>query len=188
MLRSSCPFLILQSGEAIYDSARSKGEAFHLHTQVKSCYFQYSYISWSQTLSPKFPEEHDMASSSVFKVLTCLSLLIGTALSIPSFDHGSFDDGSFLALGSFLHPRSEPFEIRGVYGGRKKRYIVERQEPSACPKECKQKPLCMPTLGEIVKDCACQKCPTGIPALDGKSCQDNCPQGKLAFLTINGAY
>jgi hypothetical protein len=129
-----------------------------------------------------------MAASSVFKVLTCLCLLTRTALSIPSFDHGSFDDGSFLALGSFLHPRSETFEIRGVYDGRKKRYIVERQEASACSKECKQKPLCMPTLGEIVKDCACQKCPTGIPALDGKSCEENCPQGKVSFLTINGAY
>ena len=44
-------------------------------------------------------------------------------------------------------------EIRGVYGGRKKRYIVERAAP-ACSKECKEKPICMPTLGEVIKEVA----------------------------------
>ncbi|KAF2824662.1 hypothetical protein CC86DRAFT_395146 [Ophiobolus disseminans] len=36
----------------------------------------------------------------------------------------------------------------------------------------------MPTLGEIIKDCKCQKCPTGVPAVGGSSCQDNCPSGQ----------
>ncbi|KAH8711914.1 hypothetical protein GQ44DRAFT_626345 [Phaeosphaeriaceae sp. PMI808] len=75
-----------------------------------------------------------------------------------------------------LDSRSGPFEIRGVYGGRKKRYIVEREE-TACFRTCKEKPICLPTLGEIIKDCKCQKCPTGVPALDGGSCEENCPNG-----------
>ncbi|KAH7346963.1 hypothetical protein BKA66DRAFT_614464 [Pyrenochaeta sp. MPI-SDFR-AT-0127] len=91
---------------------------------------------------------------------------------MPSFDHSSL-----LPLGSVLNTRSLPFEIRGVYGGRKKRYIVERDE-AACSRECKEKPICFPTLGEIIKDCKCQKCPTGVPALDGNTCEENCPQGQ----------
>jgi hypothetical protein len=118
-----------------------------------------------------------MAPGAVLKSLCLLWLLAQTAFSMPSFDHGSFDDGSLLAFGSVLHPRSEPYEIRGVYGGRKKRFIVEREEPSSCSKECKEKIICMPTIGMILKDCKCQKCPTGVPTIDGKSCQDDCPQG-----------
>ncbi|KAF2824666.1 hypothetical protein CC86DRAFT_296063 [Ophiobolus disseminans] len=94
---------------------------------------------------------------------------------MPSFDHGSFDGASLLPLGGILNARSEPLEIRGVYGGRKKRYIVERQESSAC---CKEKAVCLPSLGQILKDCKCQKCPTGFPALGGTSCQDSCPEGQ----------
>lgn len=99
---------------------------------------------------------------------------------MPSFDHGSL-----IPLGGVLQPRSFPLEIRGVYGGRKKRYIVEREE-AACSKECKEKPVCLPTLGEIIKDCKCQKCPTGVPALDGKTCEENCSQGMVTSLALFG--
>tara|TARA_R110002003_G_scaffold9_5_gene392 strand:- start:25449 stop:25853 length:405 start_codon:yes stop_codon:yes gene_type:complete len=125
-----------------------------------------------------------MASHPRLKALVCLYLLTRTTFSMPSFDHGSFDEGSLLRLGGILYPRSEPFEIRGVYGGRKKRYIVERDEPSACSKECKEKPICMPTLGEIIKDCKCQKCPlNSIPGIGGSSCEENCPEGKAISRT-----
>lgn len=118
-----------------------------------------------------------MAAITILKPMACLYLLIGIALSIPSFDHGSFDDGSLLPIRGAFMPRAAPFEIRGVQGGRKKRYIVEREEPSACSKECSQRPVCLPTLGEVIKDCKCKRCVSGIPAPDGKSCQENCPEG-----------
>jgi len=62
-----------------------------------------------------------VAPDAVYKALVHLFLLVHTTQSMPSFDHGSFDSGSLLALGSVLNPRSEPFEIRGVNDGRKKR-------------------------------------------------------------------
>jgi hypothetical protein len=123
---------------------------------------------------------HDKTEAMQFKTICCSYLCIGVALSMPSFDHGSLHDGSLLTFGEVLTPRAGPFEIRGVQGGRKKRYIIERQEPNTCSKKCTQKPICLPTLGQIIKDCKCEKCPTGIPALDGMSCQDNCPEGKEA--------
>jgi len=115
-----------------------------------------------------------MAPDIVLKALVCLGLLAGTTVSMPSFDQGSFDSGSILPLGGILNARSDgPFEVRGVYGGRKKRYIVERKE--AC---CKNKPICLSVVGEFIKDCKCTKCPAGkVPAPGGASCQDNCPQG-----------
>lgn len=122
-----------------------------------------------------------MASDTKSKALVSLCLFMGSTISMPSFDHGSFDSGSILPLGGMLNTRPQPLEIRGVYGGRKKRYIVERDEPNACSSECRNKPLCLPTLGQIIKDCKCQQCPTGVPALDGKSCQDNCPDGTLVI-------
>jgi hypothetical protein len=64
-----------------------------------------------------------MASHSAYKTLVIFCLLARPTQSMPSFDHGSFDSASVLALGNVLNPRSEPFEIRGVYGGRKKRYV-----------------------------------------------------------------
>jgi hypothetical protein len=124
-----------------------------------------------------------MATNALLRALTCLCLLTGTTLSMPSFDHGSFDDGSLLRLGGSLTPSTGPIEIRGVYGGQKKRYILEREE-AACSRECREKPICLPTLGEIVKDCKCQKCGTGIPALDGNSCQDDCPDGTAIILKL----
>ena len=101
---------------------------------------------------------------------------------MPPFNHGSFDSGSILPLGGVLNVRSEPLEIRGVYGGRRKLYIVERDEDSAC---CKEKVICLPTLGQIIKDCKCQKCDKGVPALGGSSCQDNCPEGASKLLNLN---
>jgi hypothetical protein len=109
------------------------------------------------------------------QLLSCMLLLAGTSLAIPSFDHASLSP-----FGNVLSPRTFPMEIRGVYGGRKKRYIVEREEP-ACSKECRNKPLCFPTLGEILKDCKCQKCGTKVPTLDGSNCEDNCPQGTVCY-------
>ncbi|KAH5220169.1 hypothetical protein HBI25_187400 [Parastagonospora nodorum] len=114
----------------------------------------------------------DKISSTSLRLLAPLLLLTYVCHAMPSFDHGSLSP-----LGSVLNPRSFPIEIRGVYGGRKKRYIVERDAP-ACSKECKEKPICIPTLGEIIKDCKCQKCPTGVPTLDGNNCEENCPKGQ----------
>jgi hypothetical protein len=132
--------------------------------------------------SSAFPAEPDMVPVPVaaLRALGVLGLLIHTISSMPSFDNDSFKDGSLLTFGSVLHSRAEPYEIRGVHGGRKKRYIVEREEPSSCSKEV----ICLPTLGNIIKDCKCQKCPIGVPALDGKSCQDNCPQ---VIITLKAA-
>lgn len=122
----------------------------------------------------------NMASGTALKILSSICLLAELTSSMPSFDHGVFDDGALLPLGGILAPRSEPIEIRGVYGGRKKRYIVEREETSKC---CREKVICFPSIGQILKDCKCQKCPTGFPALGGTSCQDNCPEGKDAFVS-----
>ena len=113
-----------------------------------------------------------MTTNALLRALAIFCLLAGTTLSMPSFDTGSFEDGSSLNLGGILTPRSGPFEIRGVYGGRRKRYIVERQE-----KCCKVKVFCKHTLGQFINDCKCEKCPNGFPALDGKSCNENCPEG-----------
>jgi hypothetical protein len=126
-----------------------------------------------------------MAIIPMFKALVCISLLASPTFSMPSFDHGSFEGAALLALGSVLKPRAEPFEIRGVYGGRKKRYIVERDEPRSC---CKETLICWPSVGMILKDCKCQKCPTGFPALGGNSCQDNCPDGKTSFPDLEDGY
>lgn len=115
-----------------------------------------------------------MASDSTYKTLLIFCLLARPSHSMPSFDHGSFDSASVLALGSVLNPRSEPFEIRGVYGGRKKRFIVQRDEPSSC---CKGKVTCIPSIGQILKDCKCSKCPPGLFPAFGTDCQDKCPDG-----------
>ncbi|KAH7090486.1 hypothetical protein FB567DRAFT_617949 [Paraphoma chrysanthemicola] len=45
--------------------------------------------------------------------------------------------------------------------------------------ECKEKVICFPTLGEIIKDCKCQKCPlNSIPGVGGNACEENCPEGQ----------
>lgn len=105
------------------------------------------------------------------RLAASIMLLTGLTYGMPSFDVAPF-----LSSGGIFMPNTFPMEIRGVHGGRKKRYIIEREEPS-CSKECKEKPICLPTLGEIIKDCKCQKCGTGVPALDGSSCEENCPEG-----------
>jgi hypothetical protein len=150
----------------------------HQHTQLDHFLYLFaiSYPSYS-------PGDATMAADTLLKALAMVCLLVGTTLSMPSFDSGSFDDGSLLNLNGILTPRSEPFEIRGVYGGRKKRYIVERK--AAC---CRQKPLCLPTLGQFIKECKCEKCPTGIPALDGLSCTENCPEGTVTTLDPAAPY
>lgn len=44
---------------------------------------------------------------------------------------------------------------------------------------CKDK-FCLSLLGEILdKNCKCKKCTTGVPTLDGKDCQKECPSGEF---------
>jgi hypothetical protein len=124
-------------------------------------------------LSVQYRRYYDM-----LQLHLCVIFLAGTSFAVPSFDHTSLS-----SFGSVLSPKTFPMEIRGVYGGRKRRYIVERDEP-ACSKECRNKPPCFPTLGEIVKDCQCQKCGTKVPTLDGKNCEDNCPQGTACYTSL----
>jgi hypothetical protein len=116
-----------------------------------------------------------MAPITVLKSLSWLVLFSKNfaVLANPSADSLSPLDSHALSL---LHARSSPLEIRGVYNGRKRRYIVERQDDSR--KCCKEK-LCLTLMGQILdENCKCEKCVTGFPALDGKSCQEDCPDSK----------
>ncbi|KAI8935008.1 hypothetical protein NX059_008674 [Plenodomus lindquistii] len=97
---------------------------------------------------------------------------------MPSIDHIPIDRLSMWNPHKELRASFAPLEIRGVYGGRKRRYVIERAEGGSCPRECKKKIVCLPTLGEVLNDCKCRKCPTGFPALDGKSCAEKCPDGQ----------
>jgi hypothetical protein len=51
---------------------------------------------------------------------------------------------------------------------------------------CRER-ICLSVVGEIMdKNWKCKKCPTGVPAIDGKTCQDDCPSGELlAFWACN---
>ncbi|KAF2749770.1 hypothetical protein M011DRAFT_456536 [Sporormia fimetaria CBS 119925] len=104
---------------------------------------------------------------------TSCGLLVSAILS---FDHIRFDDlSSAGAMGTLRNPTVGNLVIRGVSGGRRKRYIIKREEDRLC---CRDK-LCPSVLGQILdRDCSCKKCPTGVPALDGRTCQENCPQGQ----------
>jgi hypothetical protein len=127
-----------------------------------------------------------MVSTAILRALGYLCVFFGTTVSRPSTDYGSFDDVSILPLGGMLHARSEPIEIRGVYGGRKKRYIIEREEPSkACKIKCSglvdtvQKAKCFPPKYWNKKKCKCEDCPLGR-----KVCNDDCPKGTAIILDI----
>lgn len=108
------------------------------------------------------------------KGLAWISLLGGLSFAMPSSNDG-LDLDAILPLHGMLSPRSEPLEVRGVYGGRKKRYIVERAAPTCCTNNMK----CNATTGEhLDNDCKCTKCKTGnFPTTDGRSCTDKCPHG-----------
>jgi hypothetical protein len=126
---------------------------------------------------------HRKMLRSPFLQLLALSLLLsGATRAIPSIEHDALDDRGILPLGGVLDPSAQHLEIRGVVGGRKTRYILEREEK----KKCCRKKLCLSVMGEILdKDCKCKKCPTGVPALDGRSCQDACPAGRLIHKLIH---
>jgi hypothetical protein len=131
-----------------------------------------------------------MVTTTLLRALGCLCVFVGTTVSRPSIDYGSFDDASILPLGGMLHARSEPIEIRGVYGGRKKRYIIERDEP---PKACKKKDkcdfveqqfkskFCIPGtyFDKSDKKCRCVPCKKGRP-----TCADECDQGNATMLKL----
>ena len=117
-----------------------------------------------------------MVTITLLRALSCLCIFVGTSVSRPSIDYGSFDDGSILPLGGMLHARSEPIEIRGVYGGRKKRYVIERA-PAPNPKACcvngkKEKEKCKAPKTWNSRKCKCLKCAVGK-----KDCDDECPKG-----------
>jgi hypothetical protein len=127
-----------------------------------------------------------MVTITLLRALSFLCVFVGTTVSRPSIDYGSFDDGSLLPLGSMLHARSEPIEIRGVYGGRKKRYIIERDETAkACRRKCSsdadklKKTMCLLPKMWSSKKCKCIKC-----ALGRKTCDDECPKGTAMILDI----
>jgi hypothetical protein len=133
-----------------------------------------------------------MVSSTLLRALSCLCVFVGTTVSRPSVDYGSFDGDSLLPLGGMLHARSEPIEIRGVYGGRKKRYIIERgTTPNACKKKCNaaeallKSKLCFPGTYFDKSDskCKCVKCKAGRP-----TCEDDCEQGNATILDLCKAY
>lgn len=125
---------------------------------------------------------YNISFGAVFILLACSLSLTVTTVAMPSMVQFSNDTGSVSSVHDMLDARSDPLEIRGVYGGRHKRYILERADAGSCSRECKEKPICLPTFGEIIKDCKCQKCPTGVPALGGDSCQDTCPEGTVTLL------
>ncbi|KAF2449702.1 hypothetical protein P171DRAFT_405159 [Karstenula rhodostoma CBS 690.94] len=95
---------------------------------------------------------------------------------MPSSDYGSLDNDGILPLGVSLNPTADNIEFKGVYSGRKVRYVVERAPEKQC---CRNKPLCLNILGEIYEECKCKKCsPAQVPSSSGKSCQDNCADGQ----------
>lgn len=115
-----------------------------------------------------------MSSNVFLQALVWVSLLGGSSLAIPSSNDG-LDLNGLLPLNGMLSPRSEPLEIRGVYGGRKKRYIVERAAPTCCSNNKK----CNAAIGEYLDNsCKCKKCGPGkFPTADGRLCADRCPDG-----------
>ncbi|KAH7109472.1 hypothetical protein B0J11DRAFT_499781 [Dendryphion nanum] len=105
--------------------------------------------------------------------LSCY-FLISQIFCGPSVSAPEFNGLNLIPYGGIKAPSTGHLEIRGVLGGRKKRYIFKREEPGrAC---CREK-FCLSLLGEILdKDCKCQKCPIPkVPELSGKDCQDECP-------------
>jgi hypothetical protein len=135
-----------------------------------------------------------MVTTTLLKALGCLCVFVGTTVSRPSIDYGSFDHGSLLPLVGMHQARSEPFETRGVYGGRKKRYIIEREEPAkACKKKDKKcdtpeevaskKLLCLPGNGFDIRQCKCVKCKPGRA-----TCEDDCEQGIATMLDTCNDY
>lgn len=122
-----------------------------------------------------------MAKNAILITLAYLSLFGRVTLSIPSLSHNSSDEGGILPHDGVVNPSTDKNRIEDVYMSRKKRYITERGEGSCCRKE----PNCSYVRGEIVKDCKCKKCSTGVPAFDGISCTPNCLEGEriLPFFT-----
>ncbi|KAF1999307.1 hypothetical protein P154DRAFT_577029 [Amniculicola lignicola CBS 123094] len=98
------------------------------------------------------------------------------SFAIPSISNGGFDGSSLLPYGGILNPSSGRLEIRGVVGGRKKRYIIEREGAKSC---CKDK-LCKSLLGEILeKNCKCKACPLGQVPFSASQCKNECPSGTV---------
>ena len=95
---------------------------------------------------------------------------------MPSSDYGSLDDTSVLPLGGMNKLHSDDMEFAGVYD----RYIVQRSSTGKC---CKKKSTCINLLGEIKSKCGCKTCSPQVPSADGKSCQDECPEGTSPKIT-----
>jgi len=120
-----------------------------------------------------------MSRGALFNFLVCSLSLAVTTIGMPMTAPFSIRNGSMISAYDKIDVGSHPLEIRGVYGGRKRRYIIEKAKPGSCPHKCKEKPICLPTFGEIIKDCRCQKCLTGVPDPRGNFCQETCPEGMV---------
>jgi hypothetical protein len=122
-----------------------------------------------------------MGRNVFLKALIWVPLLGGVSLAMPS-SNNDLNLRSILPLNDLLIPRSEPLEIRGVYGGKKRRYIILPRASSTC---CK-KPKCKATIGEFLdENCKCAKCKAGtFPSIDGLLCTDKCPQGKSSARSL----
>ncbi|KAF2874713.1 hypothetical protein BDV95DRAFT_615994 [Massariosphaeria phaeospora] len=111
-----------------------------------------------------------------FVVLYILSFVTPIS-TIPAISNADLDGFGLLPYGGVVsRSTGTHLEIRGVVGGRKKRYIIERAESKKC---CRDKPFCRNLLGEIMdKNCKCNSCGIGkVPNLAGTDCTDDCPQG-----------
>ncbi|KAF2175663.1 hypothetical protein K469DRAFT_701579 [Zopfia rhizophila CBS 207.26] len=123
--------------------------------------------------------------------LLSILLLAGNSFAAPSFSSGNLDSLSLVPIGGHLDLRglnalnAPSLEIRGVVGGRKKRFVVVRaEEKDACCPDSK----CSRAKNEITTkgDCKCKTCPAGTkPNTRGDKCEksepneeDNCPKGK----------
>ena len=104
-----------------------------------------------------------MPTINFVRALIPLLIFINPKSAIPSSSYSDIDNDALLALGGTVFLRAEPLEICGVYNGRKKRYIVDRDERRKC---CRDK-ICLSVMGEILDKDPKGKCP-GDTVLDPK--------------------
>ncbi|ORY14931.1 hypothetical protein BCR34DRAFT_598835 [Clohesyomyces aquaticus] len=104
-----------------------------------------------------------------------LSFISELSFCYSTSEYGAFDGNSIFSLGGVLNPRTDNYEIRGVHGGKKKRYVIAKR---AKGRKCCGSKIYLSVMRETLdKNCKRKKCPTGVPSLDGESCQDKCPDG-----------
>ena len=96
-----------------------------------------------------------MCPSKLLHILAVF-LSVRPLLAVPSIVNEDLN-GQLLPFGaSVINSDSDHLAVRGVVGGRKKRYVIERDEERRC---CRQK-QCLSLKAEFLdKDCKCNKCP-----------------------------